>query len=498
MLATIIILDRVNVVISGLRESDITSLSDMFAVYAKGYRHQARYKLGLWDGKIRFFHRDGKTYYKLLPDIIKYLKSQNYRMEVIDNRKKVRKNPIPVIDENFLKDKGFNIVLGDHQVRGVNALTQSTVGGIFEGGTGAGKTIMTAILCHLYEEYQSYKCIVIVPTSDLIDQTQEELREYGVDVGQYGGGLKDIAHTHVVSTWQSLQNNKGLIGQFQTVIVDECHGVTGAVLQEILNTHGSECYVRLGLTGTIPEEDIDRMSVTITLGNVLEKVEASELIASGWLAELKLYCYELEEDVRNEYQEFCEHYPNEAANLSYKDYKKDFVGDYQAEKKYLQKKQERLEFLAKLISKPSKNTLVLVPNVEFGRRISKLCPNAIFFYGKDSKAVRKELYKSFDDNDDIVAITTFQLASTGLNIKRIFNLFLVDAGKSFVQIIQSIGRGLRKAHDKDKVYVYDVHSDFKFAKRHATARRKHYREKSYTYKIKHVDYMSTIETKPEE
>ncbi|GAH24904.1 unnamed protein product, partial [marine sediment metagenome] len=66
------------------------------------------------------------------------------------------------------------------------------------------------------------------------------------------------------------------------VIVDECHGVSGQVLQEILNKHGSRCRVRMGLTGTLPEEDIDKMAVRITMGDVVEKVEVSELIANGW------------------------------------------------------------------------------------------------------------------------------------------------------------------------------------------------------------------------
>jgi superfamily II DNA or RNA helicase len=138
---------------------------------------------------------------------------------------------------------------------------------------------------------------------------------------------------------------------------------------------------------------------------------------------------------------------------------------------------------------PEGNTMVMVPNVEFGRRIAKLIPNSVFFYGKDSKKIRQELYASFDKRSDLIAITTFQLASTGLNIKRIFNLFLVDGGKSFVQIIQSIGRGLRKAKDKDKIRVYDVHSDFKYCKRHAVSRKKHYTKKKYPYKQQKVDYL---------
>jgi superfamily II DNA or RNA helicase len=491
MRAKIKIIDEVNIVVSGLDTRDIMALSDMFAVYTKGYRHSAKYKIGAWDGKIKFFHGNGKSYVKLLPEIVRYLSRADYTIDIDDRRVTVDLT-IDEIDKNYLKDKGYDVVLGPHQVRGVNALI-SEAGGIFEGGTGAGKTLMTAVLCHLYEENLKFKCIVIVPTSDLIDQTKEELVKYGVDVGEYSGTMKDINHTHVVSTWQALQNNKGIVGNFQTVIVDECHGVAGATLQEILNDFGANCLIRLGLTGTLPEADIDMMAVRITLGHVVETVEASELISNGWLAELNLYTYELSEDVRDDYHKFCEEYPEEAANITYKEYKDKFFADYQSEKKYIQKRPERLEFLSKIIQKPTKNTLVLVPNVDFGRALAKMIPNAVFIYGKDVKAVRKILYSSFDDKDDIIAITTFQLASTGLNIKRIFNLFLIDAGKSYVQVIQSIGRGLRKAHDKDKVNVYDVYSDFKFSKRHATARKKHYKTKKYPFKASKVDYLPLVQ-----
>lgn len=494
--ATIHIVDEVNAHIKGLGPADYDELSDMFAVFAKGYRFQARFKLNLWDGKIRFCSKNGVTYVKLLTEIIRYLRSRDWSIKLIDDRKEYDVS-LPEIDKNYLKNKGCvdddgePIILGEHQVRGVNALTESH--GIFEGGTGAGKTLMTAVLCSLYEDYLGYKCITIVPTSDLIEQTCEELKMFGVDVGMYGGGNKDISHTHLVSTWQSLQNNKGLIGQFHVVIVDECHGVTGDVLREILNEHGANCRVKLGLTGTMPEEEIDQMAVRITLGDVVESVEASELIANGWLAKLYLRTYKLVENVKEDYHRFCEDHPEKAHDLSYTQFKSKMHADYQAEKKYIQKKEERLAFLAMMIMAPDNHSLVLVPNVEFGRKISKLIPGAIFFHGKDSKKIRKEIYNSFQGEERVIAITTYKLASTGLNIKRIFNLFLIDAGKSFVEVIQSIGRGLRKGRGKNSVRAYDIHSDFKYSKQHAATRKKHYKKKNYPYLETSVEYLDIVD-----
>ena len=73
------------------------------------------------------------------------------------------------------------------------------------------------------------------------------------------------------------------------------------------------------------------------------------------------------------------------------------------------------------------------------------------------------------------------------NIPRIFNLVLIEPGKSFVRVIQSIGRGIRKAEDKDFVQIWDITSTCKYAKRHLTERKKYYREAQYPFTITKVD-----------
>ena len=67
-------------------------------------------------------------------------------------------------------------------------------------------------------------------------------------------------------------------------------------------------------------------------------------------------------------------------------------------------------------------------------------------------------------------------------------LFLLKPGKSFVRVIQSIGRGIRKAEDKDHVQIWDITSSCKFAKRHLTQRKKFYKEANYPYTIEKIDY----------
>ena len=101
---------------------------------------------------------------------------------------------------------------------------------------------------------------------------------------------------------------------------------------------------------------------------------------------------------------------------------------------------------------------------------------------------RKEEYDEVATADSKIIVATYGVAAVGINIPRIFNLVLVEPGKSFVRVIQSIGRGIRKAQDKDFVQIWDVTSTAKFAKRHLTKRKKFYDEANYPYETQKVKY----------
>ena len=97
-------------------------------------------------------------------------------------------------------------------------------------------------------------------------------------------------------------------------------------------------------------------------------------------------------------------------------------------------------------------------------------------------------YDEIADVDGKIIVATYGVAAVGINIPRIFNLVLLEPGKSFVRVIQSIGRGIRKAEDKDFVQVWDITSTCKFAKRHLTARKKFYKEANYPFQVEKVDW----------
>lgn len=486
--AIIKVLDEVNCVLIGLDPKDNKWFQDKFSPFAQNYRFSKKYKLGQWDGRISFYSKGGKTYVNLLDQIIPQLKKWGYKIELLDNREQFTLD-IPVIDEKYLEDVG--IILGDHQVKGINAITQNN-GGIVLAGTGAGKSIMCAAMSLLYHRVTGLKVIMIVPTSDLVLQGVEDFRDLEIDVGEYSGDNKDINHPIVISTWQALQNNPEMMGMFQVAIVDECHGVTGKELQNILNNYGAHLYVKIGVTGTLPEPDVDKMSVNITLGTPQFTITSKELIDSGWLAKLMINMLELVEDHKAEYAVWQFEFPEESKGKTYNDFLEVLYPEYDIEKRKLNKNDRRLEYVKKLVeakrANDKGNTLILVNGVEVGQKLAALIEGSYFVYAKDKKVFRKMVYDLFKDNDDVVAIATSQLASTGLNIPRIFYLFFLDLGKSYIRTIQAIGRGLRKAKDKDFVEVIDISSNLKYSKIHQRKRVEHYKKHEYPFTKHKIEY----------
>jgi len=112
--------------------------------------------------------------------------------------------------------------------------------------------------------------------------------------------------------------------------------------------------------------------------------------------------------------------------------------------------------------------------------------NSVFISGETKANDRKEQYDEVKTAENKVLIATYGVAAVGINIPRIFNLILIEPGKSFVRVIQSIGRGIRKAEDKDHVQIWDITSRCKFAKRHLTQRKKFYKEANYPFTIERI------------
>lgn len=459
--------DEVYCGITGLEPADHAYLDKKYALMVDGAFFMPLYKLGRWDGRVHFFDKTGKVYQRLLPEIVPYLEGWGYDINLNDLRLPVPEVMSRVDKEWFLRkheDGGYQgekpmklkVMLRPYQIDAINACLDAG-SGFVEAATGSGKTWMVAGLADVLSR-REIRTIIIVPSDDLVTQTVATLRLGMLDVGVYSGSVKDIYHMIVVGTWQALQNNPGLINEFQCLIVDEAHGAKAKVVGELINNHGKQIAYRFGFTGTMPKPEIDRLTLRGSIGDKLYSITASELMEQGYLAQLQIEPAEIEDDVEEDFP------------------------DYGAEKAFLSKNPKRLDFLADLIIAKAEqygNTFVLVNSIKQGKELQKRIKDSVFLHGADESEVRAEWYSMFETRDDLIVIATFGIASTGISIDRIFCEIMIDAGKSFIRAIQSIGRGLRMGHDKDRVHLVDVHSKLKWSKKHWRERLKYYKEANY-------------------
>jgi superfamily II DNA or RNA helicase len=482
--AKLLIKDEVNVSIKGLELDARRRLLNMFKYEVPYARYLPAVRLGRWDGKVSYFQLGGSTYINLLPKIIPVLEEMKYQIELDDQREYQTKFDFNEITAEAFSDmtwpkghqiEGEPIVLRDYQVDIINNFL-SNPQSMQEIATGAGKTLITAALSTKVEQYG--RSIVIVPNKSLVTQTEEDYINMGLDVGVFYGDRKEFGHKHTICTWQSLnillKNTKNsvapiTIGEFiegvVCVMVDEVHMAKAEALKTLLTGPMSTIPIRWGLTGTIPKEDFEFMSLLVSLGEVVGRKSASELQEQGVLANCEVNVVQL---------------------VDHGDY-----GNYQSELKYLLTNDKRLDYLSTLVNKIGEegNTLVLVDRVESGKEIVKrLGDRAVFISGATKATDRKEHYDEIADVDNKIIVATYGVAAVGINIPRIFNLVLIEPGKSFVRVIQSIGRGIRKASDKDFVKIWDITSTCKYAKRHLTKRKNFYKEANYPFVVQKTQW----------
>ena len=360
-------------------------------------------------------------------------------------------------------------------------------------------TIITAVLSRLVEESTQGRSIVIVPSKSLVVQTEADYKNVGLNVGVFFGDRKELNRQHTICTWQSLAvlNKKGskrkkVKGKWETsatfdedfdmesflknvncVIVDECHGAKSKELKELLCGPMANIPLRWGMTGTVPKQDFQFAAVLAGIGDVVIEVTSDELIKKGILSECKIHAIQLQMQKRIGY----------------------FI-DWDDEKKFTNTNREIMEWLATFteeITKTSGSTLLFVENIETGKILEKLIPESVFVHGSIDVDDRKTEYKRIDNTKNQILIATYGVAAVGISMTFLFNVILFNSGKSGIKILQSIGRGLRKGESelvdmiKNAVDVYDVCTDFKFAKRHLSQRKSYYKEEKFPFTVTKVE-----------
>jgi len=453
-------------------------LSEFFKFEVPNARFMPSVRNRMWSGYIHLFSpATGKIYVGLFPYVKKFCEEQGYEVEVVENEF----YGWPDVDHNVPKSqikqfvnrisKGIDV--RNYQIEAIQHIINSDRG-IILSPTGSGKSfIIYALVRYYVDKFDNDKILIIVPTTSLVEQMFTDFSDYGWFPEHhchklYAGLNKETDREVVISTWQSIyQMPKSWFKQFGAAIVDECHLAKAKSLTGIMQKL-HDCKYRIGTTGTLDGAEIHQLVLEGLFGRCEQVTTTSELIESKHLSNLHIRCLVLE-------------HPKEKRQRR----------PYDTELDFLSLDEARNSFIAKLVNYETGNTLVLCRYIT---QLDKIIDNLndsnrpIYkVFGKTPVDDREEIRRLVEEGENVIVIASYGVFSTGINIKRLHNIVFGSPYKSQIKVLQSIGRGLRVADDKQQLNVFDIIDDLSYnGKDNYTL--KHFGERINIYNEQGFDY----------
>lgn len=132
----IVFLDEVNAKVTGLDPVTLNACMDALKFLVPYRFHMPAFKLGRWDGCVRFFEKSGKTYINLLPDVLPIIAKNGYDFD-FDDQRKTGDIVLPHVDKDVFAHitwpvghfmEGQPIQLRDDQVAAANYFADNRYG----------------------------------------------------------------------------------------------------------------------------------------------------------------------------------------------------------------------------------------------------------------------------------------------------------------------------------------------------------------------------------
>jgi len=466
-------------------------ISEFFTFYVPGYKFMPAFRNRMWDGKIRLYSQKTKEiYFGLYPYIKAFAEERGYQIVVgkkVDIDNKVDKEVV----EKFANNLGQKFEARDYQIDAIyHSLRFNRA--LLLSPTASGKSFIIYALIryysHLIKEEENNRCLLIVPTTSLVEQMYSDFKSYGWNVAKnchrlYSGYSNQTDKKVLISTWQSLYRlPKEYFEQFGVVFGDEAHLFKSKSLTEIM-TKLVDCKYRIGLTGTLDGAQTHKLVLEGLFGAVNKITSTRKLIDKKQLSNLTVRCLILKHTEENS--------------------KIVASGKYQDEIDYLVSSNSRQNFIKNLALKLKGNTLCLFQLVEkhgvnLYERIkekSKDGRKIFFIYGGVEAEEREQIRAITEKETDAIIVASYGTFSTGINIRNLHNIIFASPSKSRIRNLQSIGRGLRLGDNKTAATLYDIADDLTYRSRENFTL-KHFQERINIYTEEEFDYeMHNIQLK---
>lgn len=448
-----------------------TTVINHFTRELPHYKFLPKHKKRFFDGKIRFYPKNGILPVGLFPDFYIYLTSnEKLKMKYgkckfvyknITEKQFFQKYASPEIKIDWINDLDKinkliknNLNLREYQYNAFQ-LSCEFGRGLIQLPTRSGKSLIIYLICLALLENKNYnkenkKILIVVPDLTLYGQFFTDLQEYSnntLPLGGYSGEEKNLINGVNICTWQSL-----LIGlkshkiekECYAIIFDEVHVAKSNEVKKVVTKFKNTSY-RIGFSGTLFDNELDELNLKSIFGPVLMLEYADPFIKKGYISDFELNVIKIK-------------YKNKLWLT-----KKDNSYRYVKDKVFNNKK--RLELLVSLVEKSLNRSdkIVLVTDVNIKERdviykiLKEKFDEKIFLYHTGLKVKeRKKLLKYFNETKSpFCIVTNYSMFRLGITIKDLNNVILASSTKSQKRVIQMIGRSLCKVEGKI-TRVYDI------------------------------------------
>lgn len=425
-------------------------LKRLLSAKPDGYQFAPKFKRGIWDGNISLFDRDNRFPSGLLGAVLAHLDILDWDYDVegyheVEQWSALDSIAIPGYDYREYQQQAILAALNHGR-------------GVLKMATNAGKTLVTAGII----KATGCKAVVIVPNQALLIQTADELEKMlEQEVGQYGGG-KTVKRDVTITTMASLKKlaQTGLASNL-TVIGDECHhGKADQMFDNIFSIPGR---YRIGMSGTpLTYERLPDLKLVAAFGDIIYEVSNAQLIEAGYSSKPIINFIMISD-------------PKIKAKEGYKiAYEQGVVNN-----------PNRNRIIAQVASQERQRgpVLVICNWVEHVNNIASLDSSFLTATGNTSRKELENLLDTFGQSNDVLVVSP--IFGEGVNIPNVGTVILASGNKSHIQLLQRIGRGLRKTQDKDVVQVYDFidASNKKYLLSHSEQRYELYKSEGFEVKL---------------
>jgi len=443
------------------------ALDDLFAFRkSKFWFKSPQAMAGMWDGKTHMFHRHSGTFpIGLLPDVKKWLKSQDVKRKIIDKRKSV------ALPFKVSPTLGGGITLREDQLRVVEKVLPRERG-IVHGSTGSGKTEEAAAIIKALGVPVT---LFLTGRKKLARQTRERfatrlelpLSAIGyIQGGEWKHGKSGV-YIAVVDTLNQKKFEKErreLNNACELLFIDEAHHSGSSIFYSLIMR--CKARYRYGLTSTpVGRSDGGDIYLRAATGPVIARTGAKELVEKGILAKPFIYFTKVlrpkiintDETWGDVYRAaVVENNQRNAIAISYA---------------------EQLQALGL-------KTLILVKELAHGKLVEEMLVDARFLHGSLTDNMIDDSVRDLESGELSTLIAT-SIFNEGVDIPCINAVINLAGGKSVISTIQKIGRGMRaKKTGENRLLVLDFYDKTnRYLEDHARQRITTCRGEEYTTRI---------------